>query len=105
MVRIGIMTKVSCFSQHLLSPHEGHISSVNKVIRYLQSNISKNPVRIAFDPACINTYENLFEGSTRELEDWKDFYPDASEAHQRKKLEPLEEPATVWVYEDAKQGK
>ena len=32
------------------------------------------------------------------MEDWKKFYPDAAEAHLRKKLEPLREPITVWVY-------
>ena len=42
-----------------------------------------------FDPACLHTDDKLFKGTTRELEDWKDFYPDAAEAHPRKKLEPL----------------
>ena len=32
------------------------------------------------------------------MEDWKESYPDAAEAHPRKKLEPLGGPVTVRVY-------
>ena len=35
------------------------------------------------------------------MEDWKNFYPDIAEAHTSKKLEPLGEPVTIWVYVDA----
>ena len=34
------------------------------------------------------------------MEDFKEFYPDASEAHPRKKLEPLGGSVTVWVFVD-----
>ena len=57
---------------------------------------------ISFGPACIPTDKQVFEVSTIKLEDWKEFYPDTSEAHMRKKLEPSREPVTVRVYEDAK---
>ena len=57
--------------------------------RYLQKNLSKNPGRIAFDPACVDTDDKVFKGSKMELGVWKDFYPDAAEAHPRKKLEPM----------------
>ena len=80
------MTEVSCLSQHLCSPREGHLNYVYKVFRYLQRNLSKNPGRIVFDPDYVHTYGKVFEGSTRELEDWKDFYPDAAEAHLRNKF-------------------
>ena len=69
--RIDIMTEVSCVSQRLCSPRDGHLSAVYKVFRYLQNNMSKNLGRIAFVPACVNTYEKVFEGSTRELDGWK----------------------------------
>ena len=67
------MTEVSCLSQNLF-------------FRYLQKNLSKNPGRIEFDLDCVNTDDKVFEGSTRELEDCKYFYPYAIEAHPRKKL-------------------
>ena len=38
------------------------------------------------DPDCVHIYEKLFEGSTTDLDHWKDFYPDAADAHPRKKL-------------------
>ena len=34
------------------------------------------------------------------MEDRKESYPDAAEDHPIKKLEPLGEPVTVWVYVD-----
>ena len=59
--------------EHLFSPHEEHLNDVYKIFSYLQNNISKNPGRIAFDTACVNTYEKVFEVSTRDLEDCQDF--------------------------------
>ena len=85
------MTEVICLSQHLCSPCEGHLNDVYKIFRYLHNKLSNNPGRIAFDPACAHIEEKLFEGSTIELDDWKDFYPDAEETHLRNKLEPLRE--------------
>ena len=61
------MTEVSCLSQYLCSPREGQINAVYKIFRYLQKNLSKNPVRIEFVPACVNTDEKVFEGIAREL--------------------------------------
>ena len=34
------------------------------------------------------------------MEDWKDFYLDAAEAHPSNKLESLMEPVTIWFYVD-----
>ena len=59
------MTEVSCLSQHLFSPREGNLNSVYKIFRYLHKNLSNNPGRIAFDPACVHTDEKVFEVSTR----------------------------------------
>ena len=56
------------FYKHLCSTHEGHLNAVYKIFRYLQKNISKNTVRIAFDPAYVHIYEKVFEGIKRGLE-------------------------------------
>ena len=65
LVRIDIMMEVSCLSQHLYSPREGLLNAVYKIFRYLQKNLSNNPGRVAFYPACLYTDEKVFEGSTR----------------------------------------
>ena len=98
--RIYIMREVSCLSQHLCSPREGHLNAVYKIFRYLQNNLSKNPGRISCDPPYVNTDEKVLKGSTRDLKDSKYFYPDTAEDHQRNNLEPLGEPVTIWVYVD-----
>ena len=95
------MMEVSCLSQHLCSPREGHLNTVYKIFRYLQNKISNNAERITCDTDCVHTDEEVFEGIKRELEDWKDFYPDASEAHPKNNLEPMGEPVTFRVYVDA----
>ena len=43
----------------------------------------------------------MFKGITRELEGWKDFYPDAADTPLRKKFEPLGGPVIIGVYLDA----
>ena len=65
--------EVSFLYQHLCSPREGHLNSAYKIFRYLQNNISNNLGRIVFDPDCVHKYEKVLEGSTRDLEDRKDF--------------------------------
>ena len=55
---------------------------------------------IAFDPDCVHKYGKLNKRSTIELDDWRYFYPDAVETHQRKNLEPLGETVTLLVYVD-----
>ena len=77
------------FYKHLCSTHEGHLNAVYKIFRYLQKNLSKNPVRILFYTYFVHIYEKVFKGSTIELEDWKNFYPDAEEDRLRKNLKPL----------------
>ena len=67
------MTDLSCLSQHLCSPREGHLNTVYKIFRYLKNNLPNNPLRVEFDPDCVHTYEKVFEGITRDLEDCQDF--------------------------------
>ena len=100
LVSIDIMTELSCLSKLLFSPREGHLNAVYKIFRYLQKNISKNLGRVAFDPVFVHTDEKLFEGIKKDLEDWKNFYPDAEESHPRKKLGPLVEHVNIWLYVD-----
>ena len=83
------MTKVSCLSQYVCSYREVHLDAIYNIFRILQKNLSKNPGSIAYDPDCVHINEKVFEGRTRELEDWEDVYPDSEEDHPRKKLEPL----------------
>ena len=58
---IDILTEVSCLSQHLCSPREGHLDAVYRILNYLQKNLSKNPGSMTHDPMYESTYDNLFE--------------------------------------------
>ena len=74
--RIDIVMKLSCLSQNLCSPIEGHLYYIYRIFIYLQKNLSNNPGRIAYDPMYEPTDENLFEVIGIYLDEWKDFYPD-----------------------------
>ena len=75
--RIDILTEVSYLYQHLCSPREGHLYTVYHIFRYLQKNLGKNPGRITYDPMYEATDENVFEVVGRDLDEWKDIYPNA----------------------------
>ena len=75
--RIDILTELSCLSQYLCSPIEGHLDAVYCIFRYLQKNLGKNPKRMAYDPMYEPTDENVFEVFGIYLGEWKYFYPDA----------------------------
>ena len=60
--RVDIQTEVSCLSQHLCAPREGHLNAAYKIFRYLQKNLTKNPGRIAFDPLIEYDDEKIFNG-------------------------------------------
>ena len=74
--RIDVLTKVSCLSQHLCYPREGHLDAVYCISRYLQKNLGRNPGRMTYNPMYQPTYENVFEVFGRDLDEWKYFYPD-----------------------------
>ena len=99
--RIDIYTEVSCLSQHLCNPREGHLLAVYKIFRYLQVNMSKNPGRLVYDGSPVYTDERLFSQSVTDPDEWKDFYPEACESMPGKKIEPLGNPVTVRAYVDA----
>jgi hypothetical protein len=99
--RIDIYTEVSCLSQHLCNPREGHLLAVYKIFRYLQANLTKNPGRLVFDSTYTATDERLFETSITDPQEWIDFYPEAYEALPGKRLEPLGNPVKIRAYVDA----
>ena len=69
--------ELSCLSQHLCSPREGHLNAVYRIFRCLHNKMGKNPGSMAYCPMHEPTYENLFEVVGRYLDEWKDLYPDA----------------------------
>ena len=99
--RIDILTEVSCLSQHLASPREGHLHAVYKIFRYLQKNMSKNPGRLVFDGLYPHTDSRLFQKTVTDLNEWNDFYPEAAEKLPAKMVEPLGNPVKVRAYVDA----
>ncbi|GFH55427.1 hypothetical protein CTEN210_11903 [Chaetoceros tenuissimus] len=99
--RIDVMTEVSCLSQHLASPREGHMHAVYKIFRYLQKNLSSNPGRMVFDGAYPETDPKLFANSVTDPDEWNDFYPEAAEKLPAKKVVPLGNPVIVRAYVDA----
>ena len=99
--RIDIYTEVSCLSQYLCSPREGHLLAAYKIFRYLQVNLTKNPGRLVFDGRYTPTDERLFESSVTDPQEWLEFYPDATEALPVKTVEPLGNPVCIRAYVDA----
>ena len=99
--RIDINTEVSCLSQYLCNPREGHLLAVYKIFKYLQVNLKKCPGRLAFDGSYQPADYRLFEESITDVSEWADFYPDACEAMPGKMIEPVGTPVCVRVYVDA----
>ena len=72
-----ILREVSCLSQNLCSPREGHLDEFYSIFRYLQKKLGNNPGRMAYDPMYEPKDKNIFEVVGRDLDQWKDFFPDA----------------------------
>ena len=47
--RIDILTEVSCLSQHLVEPREGHLIAVYKIFKYLSLRLKISRGRIVFN--------------------------------------------------------
>ena len=47
--RVDILTEVSCLSQHLAEPRDGHLIAVYKIFKYLDTSLRKDKGRIVFD--------------------------------------------------------
>ena len=99
--RIDIHTEVSCLSQHLCAPREGHLKNTYKIFRYLQRNMEKNPGRIVFDPYFEKQPESVFELGAKAQDEWRDFYPDAMESMPRRMPVPMGKSVLVRAYVDA----
>ena len=95
------MTEVSCLYQKLCSPREGHLDAVYRIFRYLQNNLGKHPGRMEYDPMYEPTDENAFEVIGRDLDEWKDFYPNAQEMMTRHTPEALGNYVVIKAYVDA----
>ena len=99
--RINILIEVSCLSQYLASPREGHLHAVYKIFRYLQKNMSKNPDRLVFDKMYSHTDMYLFQKSVTNPSEQSDFYSETAERLPMRKIEPLGNPVKVKAYVDA----
>ena len=99
--RIDMYTEISCLSQHLCAPREGHLQSIYKIFRYLQKNMDKNPGRLVFDPYKEKQLESVFELGAKTQEEWNDFYPDAFEDMPRYIPEALGKSVLIRTYVDA----
>ena len=69
--------EISCLSEHLCYQIEVQIDDVYSIFRYFQNNFVRNPVSMTYNPMYKPTYDNAFEVVGRDLDEWKDFYPDA----------------------------
>ena len=47
--RVDILIEVSCLSQHLAEPRDGHLIAVYKIFKYLDNSLRKDKGRIVFD--------------------------------------------------------
>ena len=97
--RIDILTEVSCLSQHLAEPRDGHLIAVYKIFKYLDACLKKDKGRIVFDGKFKSVANVIFNDIHRD--EWKDFYSDAEEQLPINGPEPLGNPARLSVYVDA----
>jgi len=97
--RIDILTEVSCLSQHLAEPREGHLLAVYKIFKYLSLRLKYSKGRIVFDGKSMFIDYATFNDFNRE--EWLDFYHDAREEFPIRMPEPLGNPVHVLAYVDA----
>ena len=94
--RIDILTEVSCLSQHLAEPREGHLIAVYKVFKYLSLRLKSSRGRIVFNGKSMIIDNVIFNDFNRQ--EWKDFYHDAREEMPIKMPEPLGNPVQTLAY-------
>ena len=101
--RIDIYTEVSCLSQYLCSPREGHLDALYQIFRYLQVSLNKGRVgRLVFDGTMEESPKEAFSWINETTKkEWLDFYPDAEELRPRNAPEPLGNDIVIRVYVDA----
>ena len=59
---------ITCLSQQLCSPREGHLDADYHNFRYLHKNLGNNPGRMEYDPMYEPTDENVFDVVERYLD-------------------------------------
>jgi len=96
--RIDILTEVSCLSQHLAEPREGHLVAVYKIFKYLSLRLKHSKGRIVFNGKSLFIDYANFNDFNRE--EWLDFYHDAREEFPIRMPEPLGNPVHVLAYVD-----
>ena len=99
--RIDILTEISSFISTLVLPKKGNLENFKRIFRYLHKNFGKKQRRMAYDPMYEPTDENVFEVVGRDLDEWKNFYPDSKEMIPRHMLEALVKYAVIKAYMDA----
>ena len=97
--RVDILTEVSCLSQHLAEPRDGHLIAVYKIFKYLDVCQRKDKGRIVFDGKFKFVDHVIFNDVNRE--EWEDFYKDAEEEFPIRGPEPLGNPVRLSAYVDA----
>ena len=97
--RIDILTEVSCLSQHLAEPRDGHLVAVYKIFKYLDNSLRKDKGRIVFDGKFRFIDNAIFNDTHRD--EWKDFYNEAEEQLPIRGPEPLGNPVRLSAYVDA----
>jgi len=64
--RIDILTEVSCLSQHLAEPREGHLIAVYKIFKYLSLRLKNSRGRIVFNGKSMIIDSTIFNDFNRE---------------------------------------
>ncbi len=97
--RVDILTEVSCLSQHLAEPRDGHLIAVYKIFKYLDVCLKRDKGRIVFDDKFKFIDNVMFNDTNRE--EWNEFYKDAEEEFPINGPEPLGIPVRLSAYVDA----
>jgi len=97
--RVDILMEVSCLSQHLAEPREGHLIAVHKRFKYLNLRLKSSKGRIVFNGKSMVIDSAIFNYFSRE--EWIDIYSDAREELPIRMPEPLGNPVQVIAYVDA----
>ena len=73
--RFDIQYAVSNLARYNMSPREGHMEAVIRVVGYLKQVQTKNPMLLV-NPVMPERPEYV----SHDFDNWKEFYPEASEA-------------------------
>ena len=74
IIRIEIMTEVSCLLQKCYAPRVNHLETVNKIYHYMRKNMKHNWGRLLFDPTFQYIDDRYFDDQNNVVDQWRDFY-------------------------------